>query len=89
MVSDAIKLAQKQLREGTASAQVITHYLKLGSSREALEQAKMELDQKLTQAKIEQLASQQRVEELIGNALAAMKSYTGTDDGRDEDDYDD
>ena len=34
LVSLAIDLAEKQLREGSASAQVITHYLKLAGRRE-------------------------------------------------------
>ena len=38
LVAMATDLAEKQLRDGTASSQVITHYLKLGSTRERLEQ---------------------------------------------------
>ena len=37
LISLAVNLAEKQLMEGTASSQVITHYLKLGSTREQLE----------------------------------------------------
>ena len=33
MISLAVDLAEKQLMEGTASSQVITHYLKLGSTK--------------------------------------------------------
>ena len=79
LVSYAIDLAEKQLREGTASSQVITHYLKLGSTRERLEQERLERENQLLQAKVEQLASMQRVEELYGAALNAMRSYAGQD----------
>jgi hypothetical protein len=41
MVSLAMDLAETQIVDGTASAQVITHYLKLGSSREKLEQERL------------------------------------------------
>lgn len=77
MIELADQLAERQLREGTASAQVITHYLKLGSSRERLEQHKLELEQKLLEAKTEQIANQAKSEELFANAIKAMSSYQG------------
>jgi hypothetical protein len=77
MVYLATDLAERQIREGTASAQVISHYLKLGSSREKLEQQRLEYENKLTEAKIENMASQSRIEELYGEAIAAMNTYQG------------
>lgn len=77
MISLADQLAEKQLREGTASAQVITHFLKLGSSRERLEQEKLALETKLVQAKTEAIANQQRQDELYAEALRAMRAYSG------------
>lgn len=77
MINLADQLAEKQLREGTASAQVITHYLKLGSSRERLEQEKLALETELVKAKTKQIADQQRQEELFAEAIVAMRSYQG------------
>lgn len=77
MIGLADELAERQLREGTASAQVITHYLKLGSSRERLEQHKLELEHKLLEAKAEQIQNQARQEELFANAIRAMRGYQG------------
>lgn len=77
LVSLAVDLAEKQMIAGTASSQVISHYLKLGSSRERLEQARLEQENNLLQAKIDQLASAKHVEELYGQALEAMRSYAG------------
>ena len=37
LIALATNLAEKQLLEGTASSQVITHYLKMGSTKERLE----------------------------------------------------
>ena len=79
LVSLAVDLVEKQLREGTASAQVITHYLKLGSTREKLEQAKLRGENRLIDAKVENLGSMQRQEELYENALKAMSEYAGRD----------
>ena len=77
LISLAIDLVEKQLREGTASSQVITHYLKLGSTREALEQGRLQQENELLKAKVEQLASAKKVEELYAAALEAMRSYAG------------
>ena len=77
MVALAVDLAEKQLAEGTASAQVITHYLKLGSTREKLEQERLAKENELLQAKVESMASVKRIEELYETALNAMRSYAG------------
>ena len=86
MVSLAIDLAEKQIRAGTASSQVITHFLKLGSTREQLEQQKLEHENELTKVKIEAIESQKRVEELYMEALSAMRSYAGNITPQDSDD---
>lgn len=77
MVSAAIDLAEQQIRRGTASSQVITHFLKLGSTRERLEQERLGHENELTRVKIEALESQKRVEELYMEALSAMRTYAG------------
>ena len=88
LISAAVSLAEQQLIDGTASAQVITHYLKLGSTREKLEQLRLENETKLLEARVEALASAQRVEELYAEAISAMRRYSGQDADED-DDYDD
>ena len=89
MISLAVDLAEKQLRDGTASSQVITHYLKLGSTKERIEQEILEKQKELITAKTEALQSAKRVEELYANAIAAMKRYSGGggSDEEEEDDY--
>jgi hypothetical protein len=77
MVSIAHDLAERQIRNGTASSQVLTHFLKLGSTRERLEQERLEHENELTRVKIEALEGQKRVEELYLEALQAMRSYAG------------
>ena len=77
LVTLAIDLAEKQLAEGTASAQVITHYLKLGSTRERLEQERLHRENQLLSARVDTLASAKKVEELYSAALQAMRSYAG------------
>ena len=77
LVSQAVDLAEQQIRSGTASSQVITHFLKLGSTRERLEQERLKHENELTRVKIDALESQKRVEELYMEALTAMRSYAG------------
>lgn len=88
MIAMAVDLAEKQIKEGTASSQVISHYLKLGSSRERLEQERLQKENSLLAAKAEAMASAKRVEELYGQALQAMRAYAGqTILGELEDEY--
>jgi hypothetical protein len=68
------------MRTGKASAQVITHYLKLGTTREQLEQDRLRRENKLLEAKVEALNSSVRVEELMQDALKAMRTYSGQED---------
>lgn len=79
MVNLAVDLAEKQLSDGTASAQVISHYLKLGSTREQLEQDRLRGENSLLTAKMEAMASTKRIEELYEAALNAMRNYAGQD----------
>lgn len=86
LISLAIDLAEKQLMEGTATSQVIAHFLKLGSSSEKIEQRMKKQQADLIEAKTESIKSAQRVEELYQNALNAMRAYSGASD--DEEVYD-
>lgn len=79
MIALAMEQAEKQMREGTASSQVITHYLKLATSREQLEQQKITRENKLLDAKVEALESTKRIEELYDEAIASMRTYAGQD----------
>lgn len=77
MIAAAIDLAEMQLLNGTASSQVLTHFLKLGTIRERKELEYLELQKDLIKAKTESIQSAQRVEELYTNALNAMRHYSG------------
>jgi len=77
LAAAAYALAEKQLLEGTASAQVISHFLKSGSSREKLELERLRRENELLKAKSDAMASAQEVAELYTNALDAMRSYKG------------
>lgn len=78
MIALAVDLAEQQLRDGTASSQVITHFLKLGTSKERLEKEKLEKENELLKAKTESIKSQKDVQELYTNAINAMRTYSGS-----------
>ena len=84
MISLATKLAEKQLLDGSASSQVITHYLKLGTMKAQLEKEKLDRANELLRAKTETLESAKRIEELYAKAISAVRTYSGQGD---PDDY--
>lgn len=73
----AYDLAEEQISSGTASSQVITHFLKAASSRERLEQQRMVHEIELMEEKKKQLEGQQRMEDMFTNALDAFRGYAG------------
>lgn len=86
MIALAFDLAEKQLIEGTASSQIITEFLKRGSTKERIEKEILTEQRSLIKAKTENLRSVKKVEELYANALNAMRSYSGLE-REDADDY--
>ena len=89
LIALATDLAEQQMREGTASAQVITHYLKAGSSKEYLERKRLEMDVELMKAKQKQMESTARVEELYEKAIFSMRAYQGVPPDQGGDHYED
>ena len=82
VINAAMNLAEQQILEGTASSQVITYFLKLGSQRERekLEKEKLEAENTLLKAKTDALQSQAKMEELYHEAIKAFSQYHGDDD---------
>ena len=77
LISLAVDVAEEQLLNRTASSQVITHYLKLGSTKERIEREILERQKDLITAKTEALQSSKRIEELYQEAIRAMRDYGG------------
>lgn len=80
LINLAMRQAQKQLEEGTASSQVLTYFLKLGASIAKLEKAKLEAEVALANAKVMSIESQQHTEEVYQEALTAFRTYTGEEE---------
>lgn len=87
MIYLATDLAKKQLMEGTASSQVITHFLKLGTVKEKLELKKLERENQLLEAKTKAIVDTADVKEIYEAAIKAMQRYGGHGDSEDEEYY--
>lgn len=87
MIHLAVDLAERQLMDGTASSQVITHYLKLAGVRERLERERLEEENKLLRAKTKALEDQGELKTIYEDAIRAMRRYSGQDDGDSDDEY--
>jgi len=79
MIYLATELAEKQLKDGTASSQVITHYLKLATAEMKKKNELLEMQAKLAAAKIQSLESAKEIEEMYKEAIKAMTHYQGHD----------
>lgn len=86
MIALAMKQAKKQLADGTASSQLVTHFVQRGSPEARLRQEKLRKEIELIEAKTKALASAEHIENLFQNAIKAFKGYRGQDD---EDEYED
>lgn len=86
IISMAMDLAKKQIMEGTASSQVITHFLKLGSTKERIEKEILEKQKDLIEAKTKAYQASDEIKQMYTEALKAMRTYSGQ--GGDDDDED-
>jgi hypothetical protein len=75
LIAATYDLAERQILEGKASSQIMTHFLKMGAVREDLERERLKAENALLQAKVESMASQDRIEKLYSEALEAMQTY--------------
>lgn len=87
LISLAVDLAEQQLRDGSASSQVITHFLKLGTTRAELEKEKLRIENRKTEVQIKSIESADETKLLLENALKAMRDYTGHGDADEYEDY--
>ena len=83
----AYDLVEQRLRDGTATSQETTYFLKLGSSKTKLENEKLKEENKFVRAKTEALEADKNSKEMYENAIKAMSLYQGHEDEEDDDDY--
>lgn len=84
LISLAVDLAERQLADGSASSQIVSHFLRLATTREALEKEKIRKEIILASAKAEAIQSAKRFDELCENAMNALRSYRSSDQSEEE-----
>jgi hypothetical protein len=77
MIALAVDVAEDMMRSGNPPAQVVTHYLKIGSTRERVELDLKREEIEVAKMRRETMAAAQRIESVYEEALAAMKFYKG------------
>lgn len=88
LIAEAVEMAAEQLANRTASAQVLTHYLRLGTVKAQLELEQIKQQNELLKAKTESLESAKRIEKLYEEAISAWRGYSGQPE-QDEESYED
>lgn len=83
LIDKAIRLAEKKIDDGTASNQIIVHYLKLATTREQKEKEILDLQMELMEAKTEAIRASERTEQLYKEAIEAFQRYSGVYDDKD------
>lgn len=71
----AYDLAEQRLREGTATAQEVVHFLRMGSPSERKKQDLTDKQIEVLVKKAEAYDSAKRVEELYSEAISAVTRY--------------
>lgn len=87
MIALAMDLVEQRLRDGTASSQETTHFLKAASQKTKLEMERLKLENDLTAAKTKALANAEEIKVLYEDAIKAMRRYSGHGDGDEEYEY--
>ena len=85
LIALAMNLVEQRLRDGTASSQETTHFLKAASSKHKLEMERLRLENELVAAKTKALANAEEIKVLYEDAIKAMRRYAGHGE---EDEYD-
>lgn len=89
MIALSEDLAEQRIRDGSASSQLLIHYLKLGSSRERVEKERLKNENELLKAKVKDLESSRRTEQLFEEALKVFGIYKGEQEPEEYEDQDD
>ena len=77
MISLAVNEAERRLIDGTASSQIIVHYLNLATTQAQINLELARQDLELKKAKTESIESERRTEEYYREAIDAMRRYSG------------
>lgn len=88
LIAAAFDLAERRLHNGSASAQEVVHFLRLGAAEQRLKEEKLRNENLVLEARTEELKQRSSGEELFARAIEAFKGYSGQEPVNvDQDDY--
>lgn len=87
LVALAVDVAEEMMRNGNAPAQIVTHYLKIGSTREKIELELKREEIEVAKMRRETMAAAARIESVYAEALSAMREYQGAPTDNHQDEY--
>lgn len=80
LIAAAFDLAERRLHDGSASAQEVVHFLRLGAAEQRLKEEKLHNENLVLAARTEEMKARSSGEELMSRALAAFRGYSGQDE---------
>lgn len=87
LISMAYERAEQQIADGSASSQLLTHFVKAGSSRDKIEKEKLLNEVEVLKKKVETMEAAVDVKNLMEDALNAFKGYSGQSKDPDDGEY--
>lgn len=87
LITAAMNLVERRIHEGTASAQETVHFLKLGSTRNQLEQDRLKSEISVLETRVKEMENRSNSEALLEKALQAFRGYRPSEDGDEIDPY--
>ena len=87
LVTLAVDLAMRRLKEGTASNQLVAEIIKMGTQKERLAREKLQRENDMLKVKTEAIEASKRNSELYADAIKAFRQYSGHVSFDDEDEY--
>lgn len=86
ILAAAMNLAEERILSGTASSQLLVHFLKEASSKHSLEMEQLKAQNRLLSAKADSVDAAKKTDKMYAEALKAMRRYSGAPVGDDDDD---
>ena len=84
LIMKAYEVAWQRLNDGSASAQEVVHFLRLGSTKEREDRDFLNKRKELLEAKTKAINDSKNMEELYSKAIEAMRNYSGLSEDEDD-----
>lgn len=87
IINLVMDVVEQKIIDGTASSQILCHFLKLATEKERLENDKLRGELELAKARVRQIDMQEDLKSLYEGAVSAMRGYRSTNENDEEQEY--